>query len=505
MSETHLALYAEHMGRVEAFVTRFLPVTDWSLADLLSIQYDLLHYQWDLQRAIAEEGSQKRDSGSAIREVVLSERKEERRVELRHLESSVRDIEGRINVLVHAQRLARLIGDSVAWYALLSDQQYIYSRSLNQRSRALPTDVASINGVVTVAKHLYEQGLGFPVIHDITNWLRIGDLTLTLPGHEPICVEVKTHRQEIEGQTRYVITAEFLSSRGFTPPSVAAPPLDFVLEKFEGMEERLQLALDHPHHSDQRVRQIARMVDAWRLQSAEPNSLVSVRGTEVIMGKSERDDTSYHWDTVAELVAEARRDGYASRTVDGAFLYFASYSEEPVWYPWQRHLNLPSWDRTREVDLQSSGIFLAEPDRKFVYLGGTWHYLAGEVSPLIEPFPIMHSRFLPMEAILDILHGRLSIGVLINTGRLVEALMERGIDARVLSDVNGFQQWLIAVDVTTVTPDGEAVSRRLEGLHSLGYELLHHFLSMPAFVEQVRQMVEQVAELDRLDATSDTV
>ncbi len=504
MGETYRALYEEHMGRVEVFVTRFLPVTEWSLADLLSIQYDLLRYQWDLQRAIAKEGNRKRDIASAIREVVLSDRKDERRDELLDLQARSLDSDGRVKVLVHAQRLARLIGDSIGWYVLLADQQYIFSRSLNQKSRALPEDVASINGVVTVAKGLYEQGLGFPIIHDITNWLRIGDLTLALPGEEPMCVEVKTHRQEVEGQTRYFITAESLSSRGFTAPSAFAPPPEFVREEFEDMEERLQVALEQPDHPDQRVRQIAKMMDAWQLQAAEPNTLVSVRGTDVIMGRYERDDTSYHWDTVSNLVAEARRNGYASEAVDGAFLYFASYTEEPVWYPWQRRFTLPHWVRTHNEDLPSSGILFEERDKDFVYLGGTWRYIAGEMPPLIQPFLLLYTRFLPLEAVLDILHGRLSIGVLINTGRLVEALMAEGLDAHILTDVNEFRQWLISVHVPTVLPGGGSMSRRLEALHWLGHELLHHFVSLPAFVQQVRQMVQQVAERDRLAGASDT-
>jgi hypothetical protein len=82
------------------------------------------------------------------------------------------DLESLREVRWHARRL----GDALAWLLLGLNRQLIYPLAQNEHVPIGPEDHGS-RGVLGIAEFLSQEGWGFPLLHDITDCLRIGDVT----------------------------------------------------------------------------------------------------------------------------------------------------------------------------------------------------------------------------------------------------------------------------------------------------------------------------------------
>jgi hypothetical protein len=90
-------------------------------------------------------------------------------------------------------RQLRAVGDGIAWRASGYDRRYIIAMSSN----ASPGVMAGKEGLpaeLGAATSLRDRGNrgGFGLVHDLTNCLRIGDITEFVPGEMKLLYEIKT-------------------------------------------------------------------------------------------------------------------------------------------------------------------------------------------------------------------------------------------------------------------------------------------------------------------------
>ena len=149
------------LDRLERLVVRLLAHRWRSPRSLWRLELDLLKLERDLQTAITEA---KKDRSPAGRT---------RTAEFRQ-------------ALWHARRF----GDALAWVFFKNERRFLDPLSYNAKNPVPPDDHGS-TGMVGAAVAL-SQRLGFPLLHDITDILRIGDITFVTPEGRPQTVEVKT-------------------------------------------------------------------------------------------------------------------------------------------------------------------------------------------------------------------------------------------------------------------------------------------------------------------------
>jgi hypothetical protein len=79
---------------------------------------------------------------------------------------------------------ARRFGDALAWVLLHGDRSIILPLAENQRV-PVPPDDERWQGVLALAFSMAKAGYGFPLLHDMTDILRIGDIPFVRPGKPP--------------------------------------------------------------------------------------------------------------------------------------------------------------------------------------------------------------------------------------------------------------------------------------------------------------------------------
>ncbi len=485
-------LYEGYIERIEGFVRDLLPIKELQLLDPWRLQLELLDFHREVQSAIREENTAKESVGKRMAEIVRSGPADAHRQELRELQGKLDQISHRVETHNHALRLVRCVGDAIAWLLLGGDKRYIVLHGDNDPHGNVP-DYDAWVGMVEIAKRLSGK-YGYPILHDLTNWLRTGDITFVPRDGKPICYEVKTKRPiEVEGGKLYVASAD-----GFSMPP-AQPVMPVSEAGLPAVAQELIDRMDDDSRADKRVprhvRQLRRMHDATVLYDAEPNTVVEVRGQLRMMGAYPRSGEDFHTDAMRGVVLEAMRVGYASRVVDGACIYFAISTERPLWYPWQPRQDLPHHERLW-ADGRAGGLWDSEGQAVlYIHLGGTWDHLGGGLPPHVEPFIL--NKHLPPQAVMEILRGRLTVGVFVDLRKVVDALAAAGVDARPPKDSEELRQTLIPIVVKTMLPNGVQVVRNLDVARWLGWELVHQQLSLPAFVREIRRVVEQYAEQDR--------
>ncbi len=268
--ESCIELYDEYLTRIEGLVRDLLPPQELRFLDPWRLQLELLDFHRGVQKAIRDKNAAKESLGRRIGELVRSGHTDARRRELRELQGELDQIKHRLEIHNHALRLARCIGDAIAWVVLRSDTRYIVLHADNDSHDNLP-DYDACVGMVETAKRL-SRAYGYPVLHDLTNWLRTGDITFVPTDGKPICYEVKTKRPiEVEGGKLYVASAD-----GFSMPSAQSVPLI----PDSGLPGDVQELIDRVANEslpDERVsrhvRQLRRMHDAaagWQSPASLP-------------------------------------------------------------------------------------------------------------------------------------------------------------------------------------------------------------------------------------------
>src|SRR6266851_4749352 len=300
--ESSTAVVRPLMRRIEKLALIRLGMRFASPDDLWLFQLDLLSLQRDIQAVISEYK-------------VRSGRDNSARNVLRQLRA--------------CRWYSRRLGDSLAWVLFGGDKKLIEPLSRNERIHVTPDGHGS-RGMLIAARHQANQGLGFPLIHDITGCLRIGDVTFirVSEGSERKyeTVEIKTRhslkrRLEAERLAEYEYQIQIISA----VPADGTPADRVTIRASEAESASTAQRRLFTQRGD---RQLKRMSTALLHQMAEQNVLINEEGKHPAVWAGVNPSATSHWKPLQRVLRKARRNGYGSEIVDNAFLYCAFYSAD---------------------------------------------------------------------------------------------------------------------------------------------------------------------------------
>jgi Pyridine nucleotide-disulphide oxidoreductase len=449
------------LRRIEKLALTFLRHRVESPEDLWQFQLNLLHLQREIQAAIGDyKGKAKREKGAM-----------EALTDLRACRW-------------HARRL----GDAFAWVVLGRNMQIITPLSANERT-ALSPDSHGNRGMLLMARHLASQGWGFPVIHDITDCLRIGDLTFVRMSADSETsydtVEVKTRAQlkrrlKAQNIVEYEYRIQALSAASFNAEQ--ADPVTL---------ESAELIMPSPVRPVSRHtgRQLKRTSTARLHQTAEPNVLIREDGEVPALWAPVTSPVTEHWKSLQRVVRKARRYGYASECVDGTFLYVAIYSSEGL------SRESMGYSSRLQEDLLNPVLLIED--------GAGANVLSIAIIPPFEQAgPHLFLPFylypIPRSLICNILRGRMIILVCTNEGRLVQSLEEAGFSVEFNSKVKRGP-----LTVTCSATAGNGAEYRVQSPNLRHYldEIIYEFRGRDSIVQAAKAVFDAaanvVAEPDR--------
>ncbi|MEU4009483.1 hypothetical protein AB0H30_13525 [Streptomyces pseudogriseolus] len=330
-----------------------------------------------------------------------------------------------VKALQQVRWQARRLGDAFAWLVLKLDRKAI--RPLAENSPVpISQEGHGSRGADAVSQYLASQGWGFPLLHDITDCLRIGDVTFVRPQGDSTSlrtVELKTRLLGEESSSsdegpllHYSVTVSFLSS-----PEDA---LEFEATVPEGQEgqapEQVVEGPSSPRQDRRIEKQFKRMSKALTLQEAADSQIFEVDGNST-MSLLVESSSEGHWGKINELIEESRTTGYASVCIDKAFMYVALYSSDGV--------TEGSVANPRILDDLKATEFLSEGGKHGNFL---------EISAIPAQETRAAQLYMPFYlypisqvAISDFMHGRLVVVALTNAGRIAEALERDGFDVTI--------------------------------------------------------------------------
>ena len=504
--DNYKELFTRQLSSIECLARRLLDRKYESARDLWAIQVDLARLQIGIREEIAKEKSIKEETKRKI-DGVAKRREEGWKEALRQLQAELKCSEMRVHINDHALVLAKQFGDALAWLFLKGDEKKLSSLGINKPNPPIPTGL-SLQAMLAVAESYANAGAGFPIIHDITNCLRVGDLTfvdLLKDDDEPLTIEVKARTLGIEGDKanlQVTIYAIAHSSKFIA----ASDKLRKIPVEIQGsvstaetpVEETAEGASDRPKrgHDDRLARQVKRMSQTKALQAAQHGEAIEKMGDDTLRMpllpvRLNMRHSWFHWKVIRELAQRAKVQGYATRVVDDAFFYAATYTDSPAIYPWSSGVNLPYADEiTGEV--KATFPFCADAKNNSICFKSTWDYLSGDVPINARPFFLYE---LPADMRLDIMWRRLSIIVYINIGKIVEALQRSGISAKVPRTEEELGRYFIPVKYKEILADGSEVNIQGASLSEFAAKIAFEFMSLQGFLECVSQTMHALVEI----------
>lgn len=300
---------------------------------------------------------------------------------------------------------ARRFGDAFAWVILGNQRNLIYPLARNSPV-PIPEEGPSSDVVVRMARDMWAQGWGFPLLHDVTNVLRLGDVTfVSVDPNVTHTVEIKSSKiRELS-----VDTAEFAVTAYF------AKMPSFVLPEREGPDEKRSKR----RRPARLTKQLARISTALEIGASVGAGATTLTSGERHLSVQIESGAGTYWDSLAAACRRARRSGYASFAADNVTLYFISYSESGAFKEVIEQSSMVD-------DLQASGIMGSQSGDSVNVFSIPSHHDRNHPE-LYLPFYLYP---LPKSTILDLTHGRMAITALTNLGRVLDSLRSAGFDAR---------------------------------------------------------------------------
>lgn len=448
------------LRRLERLVLTLLGMKVDGADGLYKLQTDLLALQRDVQQAI-----------TAAKATPRSKAKSET-----------------LEVLRAALWETRRFGDAIAWVFLHMERQVIYPLADNNRVAVPPADDIW-KGFETVVRHIGAQGLGFPLLHDVTDTLRVGDVTFIKPGEPPATAEVKTRivesEQTDEGRKiTYQVTAVWTgedppervkaaSSRpGEVPENSQPPPAPSPVGRQRPIKPQFGRQLQRMRKAD-----MLRVADDGQITEHEDG-----RASITVMAPAYQGES--HWKVLRRLAREARRDGYATATVEDAIMYVGmhrpdGFTTDDDMAPFSR---APS-------DLLASGILWTDPAERhrnglaIFQIPEAWRRVSG-------PQLYMPYFLYPLQrwAILDLLHGRLVIMAVLNPGRLAAAVEAKGLEIELPQTERDWLQSPLTAFTPVELPDGSKYRVGVSGLHMPLMEMIQEAKPLDYFATHADAM-----------------
>ncbi|WP_433363071.1 hypothetical protein [Streptosporangium sp. CA-115845] len=380
---------------------------------------------------------------------------------------------------------ARRLGDAFAWILLGLDKKVIRSLSTNA-SVPISQEGHGSRGLITISSHLANEGWGFPLLHDVTDCLRIGDVTFIKPedGERKLhTVEVKTHlkgeRQVDEKVTEYEYEVTMVSSVPFDFPESHASipnndpgPQD--MNSLEDIVNRNPLPIP-----DRRVgRQARRMSKAFARQQAKEGTVTKIEGESPLITMAFDSEAISHWKPLRRVIRRSRTEGYASECIEGAFLYAAFYNTDGVTIEDIQKTAIPQ-------DLLESGILYPDnKEKNSIVINGIPTY-ESKGAQLFLPYYLYS---IPQRAIFDLMHGRLIIAIIGNPGRIVTALEDADFEVSRSSEKNGHPHDSLVISTSITDRKGNLFRADLHGISFFITEAIYEAKSIRYIVEAARSM-----------------
>lgn len=448
----------EFLARLERLVMKFLSMRFRGAHDLWTLQTDLLRLLQDIQKQIAQ--SKSLTSGG--------------------------DRTGDLARLIHLRQIrwrCRRFGDAVAWVLLGLERRLILPLAMNDPV-PVPSDDHGTRGTIAIAEGLANRRWGFPLLHDITDCLRIGDVTFISIGSDasPRTIEVKTHLvdqcDDDKGRIyNYSVNVVFQSA---SPNPFPAGSVDFLeLEADSSATDNAQSEAKRPGRASARVdRQLRRMRNAVAQQEAKPGVITTIDSQLHITTEAESSDQG-HIEDVRRLIRKARRSGYASMTIERTIFYAAIYKSEGLDDDSIRDSRILS-------DLTTSDVFFGDSSgRDSLVVHAIPPEERGRQAQLFMPFYLYP---FPKSSIIDMMRGRLVIVALMNGGRVVEALESAGLH---LCSGRGRQLWPAGpmyIEVERAGPDGRRYRAQVGHLDNHIAEMVYEFRGIQYLIDIANNM-----------------
>ncbi len=419
-----------YLRRLERLVRTLIRGHFEGARSIWKLQLDLLQLQRDVQAAI---GATKKRARSDP--------------------ASRADLESLREVRWHARRF----GDAIAWLLLGLNRQLIYPLARNEPHPVTPEDHGS-RGMIGIATALSNDGWGFPLLHDITDCLRIGDVTFVkiTQDHQIRTVEIKTRlleeRPAADGKTtfEYQVTV------------IPAP------------DEYMPALIPDGEHTGRDL------PPSPREPSPEPSARVIRQVRRLHVARAHQEVQPGHWISLRRVVRRARAGGYASESVENTFLYVALYRPEGISVD-----SAQSQYPQIAQDLLDSGILFEESRGRNELVISSVPSPEGRGPQLFLPYYLYS---LPQTAIIDLLRGRLAILVLVNSGRIVAALEEEGYEVTIPSGRNDFGSDSLVITATLEDKAGRPFPVELHNLQVHVLETIYEFQSVQYIIEVAAAM-----------------
>ncbi|KQN94889.1 hypothetical protein [Arthrobacter sp. Leaf69] len=404
-----------------------------------------------------------RDVQRAITETKVKARKDKK--QLAHL----RDLQV---IRWHSRRL----GDGLAWMVLLFDRKTIRALTTNSRVPLSSEEDDGSRGVSVTAMKLLQSGFGLPIIHDITDCLRIGDITFLSFGDGAAdklfrTIEVKTSRLDAsvddKGKENVSLQVTAIGTEPFPPIARQA-----VLELGTFRAEELENPERKPRREDRRLdKQFNRMVKAVAHRTAEDHKLTKIDGSSHLSLVSDVED-HHHWAELRKAIRHARSNGYAFFSVDN----FIGYG---LWFNPNGVVKEDVADPRFVEDIQSHVLSDDLGDRNSLTIGAIPIEEDNAHAPLLMPFTVYE---IPQRAISDILHGRLVIMAAMNTGHVERALADAGLKVELEPGARDGRSFKLRT--TLQWPTGERLSVEIPAPWLESMAAMHEFLGIESIVSK---------------------
>lgn len=448
---------AAYMDRLERLVRRFLAMKFDGPTALWRLQIRLLDLQIEIQASIAVA-------------------KRAARIDV----AARQDLED----LRAVRREARRFGDAFAWMLLGRSRRIIYPLAQNSPVAISEKDDHAI-GVRSFIGAVANEGWGFPLIHDVTDVLRIGDVTFVRPGEPPLTLELKTKvvqaRPERGGKrTTFEFEVQALGVR--QPPPIPAGKSGSPTSSDRSGRRRPR--------AERVNRQLERLRTAAAHQTAGPG-LSEIDGKAVVtilMNDRDGPTEPNRMDVLRSVTRRARRNGFAAQQVEDTFVWAAVYDEHGLddQERFTSHIEqLPSV-------LVNSGIFFTDETERNAIVYYSLPPREARSPSLYTPY---HLLGLPVSTTIDIMRGRMAVFNIVNPGRLIAALETAGFEVSTPGGQLDLSNESLVLSYTVDTDHGPY---RAE-IHALGLhitEMMYEFRSVSYVVDMAVAMREEVPKPD---------
>lgn len=354
------------------------------------------------------------------------------------------DARTRLEALRRVLWFSRRLGDAIAWTVYLMDRKSIHALSQNSRVPIPPKADDGSLGVEAVAKQCMYSGWGLPVIHDVTDCLRVGDISFLQFGPKGVkdrqwrTVEVKTTRVASQtlpdGSTELELRATLIGNQ--------EAPEEFI-KRLDPAPSATSLPPVPSRRNDRRLdRQLERMDHALSRRTLGDYEMSKI-GSDHQIHVRMREAEGSRWRQLRRAIRTARAQGWDFFSADAFIGWAVCYNASGVGPDDLMKADLAQLTLDQLFDKH------AGPGKNNLTVMTVPANEPDAYSAIIKPF---YWWDIPQRAKEDILHGRLVIAAMVNTWALRKRLENEGYS--VAQAAPGEDPRTFHVEIEMSWPDG---------------------------------------------------